>query len=54
VQIPAGTAYRLVKVPYQPADLQRQLQQLGWDVKVTATAAPFYWEREAQVGKRPA
>lgn len=42
-QIPDGTAYRIVKVPHQPGDLERRLQQLGWDVKVTATAGPFYW-----------
>jgi len=42
-QIPAGTAFRIVKVPHQPADLERRLRQLGWDIKVTATAGPFYW-----------
>jgi SAM-dependent methyltransferase len=42
-QIPDGTAYRLVKVPHQPADLERRLRQLGWDVTVTSTAGPFYW-----------
>jgi demethylmenaquinone methyltransferase/2-methoxy-6-polyprenyl-1,4-benzoquinol methylase len=42
-QIPDGTAYRLVKVPHQPADLERRLQQLGWKIKVHATAGPFYW-----------
>lgn len=42
-QVPDGTAYRLVKVPHQPADLERRLQQLGWNIKVTATAGPFYW-----------
>jgi demethylmenaquinone methyltransferase/2-methoxy-6-polyprenyl-1,4-benzoquinol methylase len=42
-QIPDGTAYRLVKVPHQPADLQRQLRQLGWHIKVTPTAGPSYW-----------
>jgi SAM-dependent methyltransferase len=42
-QVPGGTAYRLVKVPYQPADLERRLRQLGWDIEVTATAGPFYW-----------
>jgi SAM-dependent methyltransferase len=42
-QIPDGTAYRLVKVPHQPADLERRLRQLGWDITVTATAGPFYW-----------
>ena len=52
-QIPAGTAYRFVKVPYQPADLERQLQQLGWDIKVSATAGPFYWGAGSR-GQRPA
>jgi 2-polyprenyl-3-methyl-5-hydroxy-6-metoxy-1,4-benzoquinol methylase len=42
-QVPDGTAYRLVKVPHQPEELERRLRQLGWDIKVTATAGPFYW-----------
>lgn len=42
-QIPDGTAYRLVKVPHQPADLEARLRELGWDIKVCATAGPFYW-----------
>lgn len=42
-QTPGGTTYRLVKVPHQPADLERWLRRLGWDIKVTATAGPFYW-----------
>jgi SAM-dependent methyltransferase len=42
-QLSDGTTYRLVKVPHQPADLERQLRQLGWDIKVEATAGPFYW-----------
>ena len=42
-QIPDGTAYRLVKVPHEPADLELRLRQLGWDIKVTSTAGPFYW-----------
>src|SRR5439155_546713 len=25
------------------ADLERELQQLGWDIKVSATAAPLCW-----------
>jgi 2-polyprenyl-3-methyl-5-hydroxy-6-metoxy-1,4-benzoquinol methylase len=41
--VPDGTAYRLVKVPHQPEELERRLRQLGWDIKVTATAGPFYW-----------
>jgi SAM-dependent methyltransferase len=51
-QIRDGTAYRLVKVPHQPADLERQLRHLGWDIKVTATAGPFYWGA-GSLGKRP-
>ena len=42
-QVPGGAAYRLVKVPHQPEELERRLRQLGWDIKVTATAGPFYW-----------
>ena len=42
-QTPDGSTYQLVKVPHQPADLERQLRRLGWDIKVTATAGPFYW-----------
>jgi hypothetical protein len=42
-KIPDGTAYRIVKVPHQPAELERLLRQLGWDIKVTATAGPCYW-----------
>jgi SAM-dependent methyltransferase len=38
-----GTCYRLVKVPYQPADLEERLGRIGWDIKVTATSGPFYW-----------
>jgi SAM-dependent methyltransferase len=52
-QVPDGTAYRLVKVPYQPANLEIELQQLGWDIKVRATAGPFYWGAGSR-GKRPA
>jgi trans-aconitate methyltransferase len=42
-QTPDGTAYRLVKVPHEPAELERQLRELGWDITVTPTAGPFYW-----------
>jgi trans-aconitate methyltransferase len=40
---PEGTAYRIVKVPYEPAQLERQLRELGWDITVTPTAGPFFW-----------
>jgi SAM-dependent methyltransferase len=51
-QIPDGTAYRLVKVPYRPADLERWLRRLGWDINVAATAGPFYWGAGSR-GQRP-
>jgi trans-aconitate methyltransferase len=51
-QLPDGTAYRLVTVPHQPADLERQLRQLGWDIKVISTAGPFYWGAGSR-GNRP-
>jgi SAM-dependent methyltransferase len=40
---PDGTAYRIVKVPLEPADLERQLRSLGWNITVTPTAGPFFW-----------
>ena len=40
---PDGTVYRIVKVPHEPADLERQLRELGWDITVTPTAGPFFW-----------
>lgn len=51
-QIPDGTAYRLVKVPHQPDDLETRLGELGWDIKVAATAGPFYWGAGSRA-KRP-
>jgi demethylmenaquinone methyltransferase/2-methoxy-6-polyprenyl-1,4-benzoquinol methylase len=42
-RIPDGTAFKIVKVPHEPASLERRLRQLGWDIKVTSTAGPFYW-----------
>jgi SAM-dependent methyltransferase len=38
-----GTAYRAIKVPHDPAELEDRLARFGWDVKVHATAGPFYW-----------
>jgi len=48
-RLPDGTAYRIVKVPHKPGDLESRLQQLGWDIKVTATAGPFYWGAASRV-----
>lgn len=49
-QVPDGTAFRLVKVPHEPADLERRLRQLGWHIKVTSTAGPFYWGAGRRAG----
>ena len=40
---PDGAAYRIVKVPYEPADLERRLRELGWDITVAPTAGPLFW-----------
>lgn len=38
-----GTAYRIVKVPHRPEDLQARLAELGWRIEVHPTAGPFFW-----------
>jgi demethylmenaquinone methyltransferase/2-methoxy-6-polyprenyl-1,4-benzoquinol methylase len=38
-----GTAFRAVKVPHRPADLEQRLRALGWDITVRGTAGPLYW-----------
>ena len=38
-----GSAYRAVKVPHTPAQLERQLAELGWQITVTSLPGPFYW-----------
>lgn len=38
-----GSAYRAVKVPHQPADLEARLRRLGWDIAVRSTSGPFFW-----------
>jgi SAM-dependent methyltransferase len=45
-----GTAYRIVKVPHEPADLERQLRDLGWAITVTPTAGPFFWGAGGRAG----
>ena len=42
-QLNDGTSFRLVKVPYKPADLEARLGRLGWRIAVTPTAGPFFW-----------
>jgi len=38
-----GTAYRIVKVAHRPVDLERQLERIGWRIKVHSTSGPFFW-----------
>jgi demethylmenaquinone methyltransferase/2-methoxy-6-polyprenyl-1,4-benzoquinol methylase len=38
-----GTAYRAIKVPYRPTDLEEQLARLGWHLTITQTSGSFYW-----------
>ncbi len=38
-----GTSFRVTKIPYQPAELERRLRTLNWDITVTGTSGPFYW-----------
>lgn len=38
-----GTAYRLVKVPHAPEELEARIRRLGWDITVRRTSGPFYW-----------
>lgn len=38
-----GTAFKVLKIPYQPAKLEQRLRALSWDITVTPTSGPFYW-----------
>jgi ubiquinone/menaquinone biosynthesis C-methylase UbiE len=38
-----GSGYRIVKVPYRPAELEHELAALGWQFTVSPTSGPFYW-----------
>ena len=48
---PDGRAYRIVKVAHQPADLERTLRELGWDITVTPTTGPFFWGAGSRAGE---
>jgi len=47
-----GTAHRVVKVPYRPAELEEQLALLGWRFQVTQTSGAFYWGAGSRSGSR--
>ena len=49
-RIPDRTAYQIVTVPHEPAELERQLRSLGWDITVTPTAGPFFWAAGNRAG----
>ena len=49
---PDGAAYRIVKVAHEPAHLERQLGELGWDITVTPAAGPFFWGAGSKTDKR--
>ena len=38
-----GNPYRVIKIPHQPAELERRLRDLDWNITVTKTSGPFYW-----------
>ena len=38
-----GRGFRLVKVPYQPAELEERLKRLGWRIRVRPLFGPFFW-----------
>jgi hypothetical protein len=38
-----GTPFRVIKVPYEPAELEQRLRDLQWDIAVTGTSGPLYW-----------
>jgi demethylmenaquinone methyltransferase/2-methoxy-6-polyprenyl-1,4-benzoquinol methylase len=37
-----GTPFRVIKIPYEPAALERRLRALHWNISVTGTSGPFY------------
>ncbi|MFN2490957.1 MAG: class I SAM-dependent methyltransferase [Actinomycetota bacterium] len=37
-----GATHRVVKVFWDPAELEERLRQLGWDIKIHTTG-PFFW-----------
>ncbi|HZR54500.1 MAG TPA: hypothetical protein VFB06_34005 [Streptosporangiaceae bacterium] len=48
---PDGTVYRIVKVLHEPADLERRLRLLGWDITVTPGVGPLFWGAGSRAGR---
>ena len=42
-QLNDGTAFRAVKVPHAPDELQARLGRLGWNFAVRRLSGPFFW-----------
>ncbi len=42
-RLDSGAVHRLLKIPYQPSELEGALASLGWQVAVTRTSGHFYW-----------
>jgi SAM-dependent methyltransferase len=38
-----GQQFRVIKIPYEPAQLETRLRAMNWDITVTGTSGPFYW-----------
>ena len=38
-----GAPFRVIKIPYEAAELERRLRNLQWDIRVSGTSGPFYW-----------
>jgi SAM-dependent methyltransferase len=47
-----GRGFRLVKVAYQPAELEERLKRLGWRIRVRPLFGPFYWGAGSADGAR--
>ena len=39
----SGAAFRVVKVPHKPHELEQRLKDLGWRVTVTPASGRFFW-----------
>jgi SAM-dependent methyltransferase len=37
-----GQRFRVIKVPYEPTQLETRLRSMNWDISVTGTSGPFY------------
>jgi demethylmenaquinone methyltransferase/2-methoxy-6-polyprenyl-1,4-benzoquinol methylase len=45
-----GSAFRAIKVPHRPEELEQRLAGLGWRIKVTPVSGPFFWGAGRRLG----